>query len=627
MGIITESLKAQRKEAGAILAGGLSLLASMTLEGLEALVWVPIVLCGIPIIAGAAVALAKEHDITADLLVSIAIAASVLIGELEAAAEVSVIMGVGSFLEEATVAHANSRIGMAAGLRPDKARIVNGNGTEDVSPDSLMRGDIVRVLPGETIPADGEVVSGTSSVDTSMMTGEPVPKDVAAGDKVYGGTANMYGCLDIEVENAGEGSAASRMERLIREADANRSRVVRTADRWASRIVVMALAGSVLAYLLTLDVERAVTVLVVFCPCALVLATPTAMMAAAANLSGRGVLVKDGGAMERMADVGTVLMDKTGTLTTGRMECLGFFSVSGYGNEEISRFAAAAESLSEHPIGKAIAGSVKTDDAVEDFEYIPGQGIRAKVCGHAVTVGNRALLRRICPGGIEKLEIETERRESEGFLCVLVGIDGESAGYALLSNTLRPSSKWASRHLRMLGLRRIMLTGDSEAPARRMSAELGLDDAVWECMPSDKLRIVSSIEEDGRCCMIGDGVNDAPSLKRAHVGVSIGGGGLASESSDIVMMGEDLAVLPGVFSMARRTLKTIRIGIASSLTLNLAATVLAFTGTIGPVEGALVHNAGSVAVILAAAALLTYDPWKPGRHSKKKRKARTFVPA
>ena len=220
------------------------------------------------------------------------------------------------------------------------------------------------------------------------------------------------------------------MERLIRKADANRSRVVRTADRWASRIVVMALAGSILAYLLTLDVERAVTVLVVFCPCALVLATPTAMMAAAANLGGRGVLVKDGGAMERMADVGTVLFDKTGTLTTGRMECLGFFSTSGRDKDEISRLAAAAESLSEHPIGKAITGSVKTDDVVEDFEYIPGQGIRATVCGCTVTVGNRALLRRTCPGGIEKLEAEAAKRESEGFLCVLVGIDKESAGYA-----------------------------------------------------------------------------------------------------------------------------------------------------------------------------------------------------
>lgn len=616
MGAVIQSIGNQWKEVLCIVLGAAAILLSFLGGPLEHLLWVPIVLCGVPILYGAAVGILKAHDITADLLVSIAIIASVLIGEYEAAAEISVIMQVGSYLEEATVSHANNCIERIASLKPNDARLVTENGTVTISADEVVPGQVFRVLPGEIVPADGRVVIGTSVVDTSMITGEPVPKDVAPGDEVSGGTVNMHGAIDILAERAGLDSTVSRMERLIRDADAGKARIVRVADRWTSYIVVVAFTFSVLVFLFTSDIVRSVTVLVVFCPCALVLATPTAIMAASANLSRHGILVRDGGALERLANVKHIVMDKTGTLTTGTMQCRGFVSTSDFTPEKLSYLVASAESLSEHPIGKALAAVSEDIAEPQDFEYIPGMGVTASVGGHVVSVGNRRFIGEKVTMGMAEMDRERMRYESDGFTCVCICVDEIAAGFAILSDTYRPTSHYAVRHFRMLHLNRVMLTGDSEAPARKALEELKMDDAVWECLPSDKLRIISAMDDDGGCCMIGDGVNDAPSLKRASVGISVCGmsNDMAIESSDIVLVNPDLSKLPGVFLMARRTLLTIRAGIAFSLAVNFTATVLAAMGAIGPVGGALIHNIGSVMVITWAALLLKYNPWRSGKH-------------
>ena len=525
MGIVKEAIIGQKSEFTLIVIGAICIFISLLTDSFGWLLFIPIAICGIPIIWGAIIGVVFERDITADVLVSVAIVASVIIGEYEAAAEVAVIMQIGGFLEEATVSHANSCIAHLQGMNPTEARVIRDGKEEMVDPESLQVGDIVRILPGETVPADGRVSEGTSSIDVSIITGESTPVDVAAGDRVSAGTVNMYGSVDVEVDRVGKDSTLARMARLIEEADANKSRIVRTADRWAVYIVVTAFAVSVVTYLLTQDIYRSVTVLVVFCPCALILATPTAIMAAAGNLSKHGILVKDGGALENLSSVDTVMMDKTGTLTTGKVQCVAVRSM---------------------------------DPTLTDGE--------------------------------------------------LAGL----VGYAALSDTLRPSSRFAISQMKTQNIKSILITGDSRQAAQRTSGLLGMDDVIWECLPSDKLRIVSKIDCNNNGCMIGDGVNDAPSLKKATVGIAIcnANNDLAMESSDIVFMNDDLSRLPGLIRMAKRTLLTIRIGIAFSLILNTVAMALAVLGIIGPVVGALVHNIGSVIVIIASAMLLRYDPWE-----------------
>ena len=610
MSIVRNTIEEQPLLFAAIVTGLICTALGLIFEWAEALFYVAILICGTPIIFGAILGVLEDHDITADVLVAIAIVAANLIGEYEAAAEISVIMQIGAFLEQATVGRANSQLMKLENLTPKLARVVSGAETGMVPIDKVKLGDIVRIAPGETIPVDGIVRSGNSSVDTSMLTGESVPVDVSVGDRVSSGTTNLYGSMDVEIDRVGADATATRMARMLELASANRSRIVRTADRWAMYIVAIALSVAVLTLAVTGDAYRAVTVLVVFCPCALILATPTAIMAAAGNLSKRGVLVKNGNALEDLARTDIVLMDKTGTLTTGSMACVGFESTSDIDAEDLSRLVSSLESLSEHPLGKAIA-AIGGSSRVEDFVYRPGQGVEGIVEGRRVFTGNPRYLREVCPEGLDAALSKGSMKERDGFTVVYAGIDGRTAGFAVVSDTVKSGSKKAVRNLQDLGLQTIMLTGDSEPVAKRVSSSLGMNDVVWECLPEDKLRTVEIVKKEHPTCMVGDGLNDAPSLKLADVGISMGamGSGFARDSSDIVFLDDDIGKLDGVIRMSRRTLLTIKTGIAFSLILNSCAMVLAVMGIMGPVAGALVHNIGSVIVIIAAAMLLRYDCW------------------
>ena len=609
MSILRDIVKQQGTDLLLIVLGILGLAVSIVLNDLWFAVAIPIILCGIPIVYGAVIGLIKEHDITADVLVSVAIVASILIGEYEAAAEISVIMQIGALLEEATVNRANSGITDLLNRRPAVARVISQDGETIVPSDQVRIGDVVRVVPGETIPVDGTVISGNSSVDTSMLTGESIPVDISEGCGVSSGTINMFGSVDIRVDRVGEDSTISRMARLLENADAGKSRIVRTADRWARWIVTIAFMVSVATMVLTGDVYRAVTVLVVFCPCALILATPTAIMAATGNLSRRGILVKDGAAMENMASVDTVLMDKTGTLTTGKMVCLGFVSTSDIGDDVISRLSSSLEMRSEHPLGKAISDYNTEGSSVEDFRYIPGKGVYGIVDGYQVAVGNPRLMEEYCPNNLRETMDRSEEDIGKGLTVVYSGIDGKTVGYAILSDTIKDTTEDAIRDVKGFGLETIMLTGDSAGVATSVKESLGLDDVVWECLPEDKLSIVEKIGKGRRTCMVGDGLNDAPSLKRADVGIAMGGIGsdLAIEAADIIVADDDISRIPSIIAMSRRTISTIKAGIAFSVSLNTVAMVLAVLGIMGPIAGALVHNIGSVIVIIGAAMLLRYD--------------------
>ena len=331
--------------------------------------WLAIILCGVPIILGAIIGLVTEFDIKADVLVSIALLAAIATGEIFAAGEVAVIMQLGALLEEITVAKARAGIERLLNLSPRTARLIDGANERIIDAEAVKTNDALRVLPGEIIPADGVITKGTTSVDTSVMTGESMPVDKTIGDEVSGGTINRFGVFEMKASRPGTDSALQRMIRLVQSADAGKARIVNLADRWATWIVVIALTAAVLTYFVTGEIMRSVAILVVFCPCALVLATPTAIMAAIGNVSKRGILVREGDALERLASVDAVVFDKTGTLTYGVPTVTAVVSTNpNRTDRSLYDLVAAAELHSEHPLGKAI---VKSSLANRTFPLAP----------------------------------------------------------------------------------------------------------------------------------------------------------------------------------------------------------------------------------------------------------------
>lgn len=614
MSLVEDAILDQKMPFTTIVIGVMALSVSWFVEDLWFLVWIPIVICGVPIVIGAIIGLFRDHNITADVLVAVALTASVIIGEYDAAAEISIIMQIGSFLEEATVNRANSSISKLIESNPDDACVISSDGSERMVPlQDVVKGDLVRIRPGETIPVDGTIVDGSSSIDCSLLTGESVPVDVSVGDRVSSGTTNMFGSIDVIVEHVGEESTLARMTKMLEESGSNDTPVVRTADIWARYIVVIAFSVSILSYLITSDIYRSVTVLVVFCPCALILATPTAIMAAAGNMSSHGVLVKNASSIETMARADTILLDKTGTVTIGKMELDGFISMNDeYDSEQMGTLVSALESRSEHPIGLALSDSWTSSGIdVTDFTYIPGMGVSGTVDGRVVHAGNEKLMEN---AGItltpDVVDVVSKERD-DGYTLVLVSIDGSFTGYARLSDSIRSSSIRSISELKEMNIRTRIVTGDCESVSKRIAREVGSDEVSWGCLPEDKLRIVEELSEDRIVCMVGDGINDSLALRRSDVGIAIGGMGnnVSVEAADMVFMEDGISRLPGVIRLSRRTLKTIHVGIAFSILLNSTAMVLAVMGLMGPIAGALVHNIGSVLVIIGAAMLTLYDRW------------------
>ena len=580
--------------------------------------WVAIILCGIPIILEAVIGLVTEFDIKADVLVSLALVASVCIGEDFAAGEVAFIMQLGGLLEELTVARARAGIEKLVHLTPQTARVIK-DGKETVIPaEKVQVGDILRVLPGEGVPVDGVIISGQTSVNQAVMTGESLPVDKTVGDEVSSGTVNQFGAFEMKASKVGEDSSIQRMIKLVQSADAGKAKIVGIADSWATWIVVIALSAAALTWLISGEIIRAVTILVVFCPCALVLATPTAIMAAIGNATKHGFLVREGDALERLSKVKVLAFDKTGTLTYGTLKVVAAISNNkNYNNNDIYRLTASAEQLSEHPLGKAIVSCCKKEGAtlsgVEDFRMIPGRGVCAVVDEKKILAGNTELLQEYgaeitSDTGMKNVDL-ADKYINLGCTVTYVAIDGEYAGFLALSDTLREESAGMIDSLSSLGVQSVLLTGDHENAAKTIASQLHIREVRANCLPEDKLKYIDGYQQENKMvCIIGDGINDAPALKRAEVGIAMGGVGsdIAVDAADIALVDDEVKELPHLIALSKRMMTTIKLNMTFSMTLNFIAIVLAITGILNPIVGALVHNAGSVLVITNSAFLLKW---------------------
>lgn len=579
------------------------------------LAWISIIFCGIPIIKDAIIGLVTEFDIKADVLVSMALIASLIIGETFAAGEVAFIMQIGAFLEEFTVRKSRKGIEKLVHLTPTLARVIINNEEKTINAKDVKVNDILRVNPGETIPVDGIIIKGKTSVDNSVMSGESIPLDLSEGDSVCSGAVNQFGSFEMKATKVGEDSSIQRMVKLVQSADASKAKIVGIADKWATYIVVAAFISALLTWIITGEIIRAVTILVVFCPCALVLATPTAIVAAIGNVSKHGILVKEGDALERLSSISKIAFDKTGTLTYGKPKVEEVVSlIDNIKNEELYEMIASCELYSEHPLGKAIVSSFKETynkkiKIPEEFKMIPGRGVIAKVNNKKILAGNKHLLLD------EKIKREDirfirEKFRNQGKSIIYVAIDNKIGGYIILSDTLREESISMIESIKNLGISPVLLTGDNKYVASRVAKQVKIEEVKAECFPQDKLNLIDEYEKNNKMvCMVGDGINDAPALKKSFVGIAMGnvGSDIAVDAADIVLVRDDINNLPHLLKISKRMMKTIKVNLIFSMALNFVAVILAMTGLLGPVVGALVHNVGSVIVIINSALLLKYN--------------------
>ena len=604
-------LGGMKKEITFLILSAASLILSMAQIDIFPfdMAWIAILLCGVPIITEAAIGMITAFDVKADLLVSLALIASVLIGEDFAAGEVAFIMQLGALLEDLTVANARAGIEKLVHLTPQTARVFR-DGKEMVIPAGQVKvGERLRVLPGETVPVDGIIVSGSTSINQAVMTGESLPVDKKEGEDVSSGTVNQFGSFDMQAVKVGEDSSIQRMIRLVQSADAGKAKIVRMADRWATWIVIIALTAAAVTWFLTGEMIRAVTILVVFCPCALVLATPTAIMAAIGNATKHGFLVKEGDALERLSYVSKITFDKTGTLTYGMPCVTEVITVSEYSKDQVYSFAAAVEKSSEHPLGKAIVHGYEKEKAttvpVSAFKMHPGKGVEGTVEGRTIYAGNGRWIQEQCEEELPCVHSYLEK----GKAVIFVAADRKIVGYLVLSDTMRKESASMIQKIKNQKIEPVLLTGDHNHAAKTIAASLKIQEFLSDCLPEDKLNYIAQNQKEGKAVgMIGDGVNDAPALKKANVGIAMGGIGsdIAVDAADIALVDDEIKELPHLLALSKRMMKTIRLNLAFSMGLNFLAITLAITGMLGPVIGALVHNAGSILVIINSAFLLRW---------------------
>ena len=578
--------------------------------------WITIVISGIPLLFLAIWRMIHNpgiSKISSALLICIAMFAAIAIGDLFAAGEVVFIMAIGALLEEATTNRAKKGLKKLISLAPTKGRRLMDGKEEMIPAEEIRQGDILRILPGETIPVDGTIINGETSVDQSIMTGESLPVDKGVGEEVFCGTINRFGSIDISATKVGKNSSLQKLIRMVQDAENKQAPMQRIADRVASWLVPVALLIAILAYVFTGNIVTAVTVLVVFCPCALVLATPTAIMAAIGQATKHGVIIKSGEALEKMGKVDTIAFDKTGTLTYGRLDVSDMISFDETISEtDLLSLAASAEAKSEHPLGKAIVAYAKAKEVPlaesTAFKMTTGKGIFAEVDTRSLLCGNEKFLTENGVSVDNKVQSALERLRTQGKASILVAEGQKCIGVIALSDVLRPEAKDMVSRLSDMHTRTVLLTGDHQKTADYFARQVGISEVRAELLPEEKVRSIEKLQaENHKVCMIGDGVNDAPALKTADVSVAMGsmGSDIAVDAAEVALMSDDISKIPYLKRLSNATVKTIKASITLSMCINFVAIVLSLMEVLTPTTGALVHNAGSCFVVLIAA--LLYD--------------------
>ncbi len=559
----------------------------------------------------------RERDFTADIPVSIATIAAIAIGQYSAAAVVAVLLLLGGMLEDFVAARAGNALEALARLLPDRVT-VRRDGHDSVIPvESVVAGDIVLVRSGERIAVDGTIVSGTASVNQAAITGESLLIDKSAGDPVFAGTLNEIGAIEVQATKVGHETTLGQIHRLIAEAQEQKPRIERLLNTYAKFYTPLALLMGAVLWWWSGDVMRAITVLIVFCPCVMVLATPTALVASIGNAALRGSLVKKGATIEAMSKIDTVVFDKTGTLTLGKPRLAGIISIDGTSDSELLRIAATAEKFSEHPLGRAAVRAAQDDNIVLSdpaaFTVLPGLGVKAVVDGRNVFVGR---LTALADQGIDipgNAETAVSGQAALGRNVIALAVENQVAGIFAFEDEIRPEACETIKNLDIAGMRTVLLTGDNRSAAERVAGQLGISEVYAEVLPGEKVEIVKRLQAEGRrVAFVGDGVNDGPALAVADVGVAMGitGTDVAIETADVGLLSDDLARLPHLMAISRQAIKTIKANVLFSLAILAVAILLTVPGILSPVTGALLHELSSIPVIINSARLIGFESKK-----------------
>lgn len=577
--------------------------------------WITVVISGIPIFYWGFRLLIKNKKMTASLLISIAMVAAIFTNEIFAAAEVAFIMALGGILEDLTINKAKKGITKLLNLAPKTARKLIINDTEvneEIIPaKDVKKDDVIRILAGEDIPADGVIISGETSINQSIMTGESIPADKTTGDIVYSGTTNCFGAIDVKVQKSYEDSSIQKLIKLVKDAENKKAPTQRIVDKWAAILIPSAVLFAVIVYLITGEISRAVTILVVFCPCSLVLATPTSIMAAIGQATKNGIIIKTGEALETIGLCDVFAFDKTGTITNGKLTVSDIEAFDGSNPDEILYLAASSEKKSEHPIGKAIVQYALEKDfklnELKDFKMLSGKGIYANLDNKRIIIGNEKF---ITDNDIEipsEIKKAVNSKRLEGKVALLVVVDKVPKGMIALSDSIKDSSIKALMKLNEKA-DTLLLTGDNSLTADYFAKKSGVKTVYSGLLPKEKaLKIEELQKENKKVCMTGDGVNDSIALKVANAGVSMGtfGSDIAIESSDIIITGDDLIKIVYLRNLSLECIKTIKTNITISMCINFVSLTLSALAILNPVSGAIVHNIASILVVSNAA--LLYD--------------------
>jgi Cd2+/Zn2+-exporting ATPase len=568
-----------------------------------------VALNAVPIVWGAVKGLA-ERRVNVDELVSLAIIASLIQGEFLAAAVVSFVMVLGSLIEQATSESARRAIQGLIDMAPETATVMVDGLARTISLEMVRVGDLLLVKPGERIPVDGNITKGMTAVDESAMTGEPIPVEKGVGAPVCAGTLNQNGVFEMEATRVGEDTTLSKVVKLVVEAEAYKPRAVKLVDRYARWFTPAVLTSAAITWWVTGDLSRAVAVLIVGCPCALILAAPTAIVATIGRAARAGILVKGGGFLEEAGRADVILFDKTGTLTRGKPRVEAIVACDGVSSDYLLARAAGVEQNSTHPLARAVLKAahyarVTVCRAEEMFTEI-GLGVRAQVEGRLVEVGSAYL----CGGSMQipdLLRRHLETFKANGATPLVIYEDRQPLGVMSVADQVRQTARSTIARLKSLRMERIgILSGDHEKSVRLVADSVGISDAWAELKPQDKLKVIGDFQKEGKTVIfVGDGINDAPALAAANVGIAMGSAGthVALETADVALMHDDIAKLPLLIRLGRRMLAVIKWNIAFGMLFNVAAVLASGTGLLTPIMGAVAHNVGSVLVVLSSASM------------------------